>query len=211
MDIRPPKHPIHSVREFLFELFTVTCGILIALGLEGLIVAHRDAGLADQARAEFRAEIETDQRQVNALMKADPVDEAMILRFIDLGTARLAHRPAAWPTDQTISRTFPTLQNDAWETALATQAIGQLPFAQVRALSTLNDGIVVFNQFETRTRDQWVSIAAFGDPTTLTDDEVRLAMQSLRVAFAYQRAAAFTAHKLLAEMATARAALDAAR
>ena len=33
MDIHPPEGPVHSFKDFLFHLLTVTIGILIALSL----------------------------------------------------------------------------------------------------------------------------------------------------------------------------------
>lgn len=37
MDIHPPHHPIRSVRDFLLQSFTVTCGIIIALRALGIV------------------------------------------------------------------------------------------------------------------------------------------------------------------------------
>ncbi|HVG92287.1 MAG TPA: hypothetical protein VNB54_12420, partial [Alphaproteobacteria bacterium] len=37
MEIHHPESPIHSTREFLFHMFTVVLGILIALGMEGVV------------------------------------------------------------------------------------------------------------------------------------------------------------------------------
>ena len=209
MDIHPPKHPIVSVRTFLIELFTVTCGIVIALGLEGLIVAHHEAGLRRQAEREFRAEIAANRSRLDTVLKAEPTASAMIETLLAYGTERLAHHPASLPKDLTITRSFSLLPNDAWQTALATQAIGQLSFDEVRGLSALQDGVVVFNDFETRAREQWIGIAAFGDPATLTDDEVRVALQSVRIAYAYQRSIATLAHDLLGKADAASRALGA--
>lgn len=34
MEVHPPHEPIHSWRDFLLHLLTITIGLLIALGLE---------------------------------------------------------------------------------------------------------------------------------------------------------------------------------
>ncbi len=34
MEVHPPHQPIHTVRDFLLHIFTITIGLLIALGLE---------------------------------------------------------------------------------------------------------------------------------------------------------------------------------
>ena len=58
MDIHPPEHPIRSFRDFAVQIFTVTCGIIIALGLEALVVHRHEARLLRETRAEFSAEIQ---------------------------------------------------------------------------------------------------------------------------------------------------------
>jgi hypothetical protein len=77
MDIHPPEHPIRSVRDFLVQMFTVTCGIIIALGLEALVTWRSDASLASVTRADFRAEISenlANLEQVKPGMQSDFAD-----------------------------------------------------------------------------------------------------------------------------------------
>jgi hypothetical protein len=211
MDIHKPKHPIHSLREFLAEIFTVTCGIVIALGLESLIVAHDHHLLRESARTAFRVEIAANQARLQTLVQTAPADEAMIAGLIQYGSARLAHGPATLPAGASTGRTFAFLPNTAWQTALATQAIGQLPFAEVRALSTLSDGQQVFDDFQTRARDQWVGIAAYGDIAQLSDDDVRHALQELRIAYAYKISITALAQDLLTKSEAAQRTLGPAK
>jgi hypothetical protein len=56
MEIHKPK-PVHSVREFLTEIGTIVCGILIALGLEQAVEALHARHLVKQAEEAMRAEI----------------------------------------------------------------------------------------------------------------------------------------------------------
>jgi hypothetical protein len=37
MDVQPPQQPIHSVKDFLLHLLTITVGLLIALALEAAV------------------------------------------------------------------------------------------------------------------------------------------------------------------------------
>jgi hypothetical protein len=59
MDIHKPK-AAHSWREFLIEIGTIVCGILIALGLEQAIEALHSRHLVKQAEEAMRAEIVDD-------------------------------------------------------------------------------------------------------------------------------------------------------
>ena len=56
MDIHKPK-AAHSIREFLIEIGTIICGILIALGLEQVATAIHERRIADEARESVRAEV----------------------------------------------------------------------------------------------------------------------------------------------------------
>lgn len=209
MDIHRPKHPVASLRGFLLEMFTVTCGIIIALGLDGLVVAHHNDRLRQQALRDFQAEVGASQQRLGAILSGQAADSALIEKLLQYGTERLAHRPTKFPGGQIIARSFAFLPSDAWQTALATQAIAQLSFEQVRALAALHAGDVVFNDFQAHAREQWVGIAAFGDPEQLDDAEIRNALQVLRVAYAYQKSIVALAQDLLGKADAAASVLRA--
>lgn len=56
MDIHKPK-PAHNWREFLVEIGTIICGILIALGLEQVIEGAHRQHLRQEAREAIRGEL----------------------------------------------------------------------------------------------------------------------------------------------------------
>ncbi|MDE2355389.1 MAG: hypothetical protein KGL69_01405 [Alphaproteobacteria bacterium] len=56
MDIHKPK-AAHSWREFLTEIGTIICGILIALALEQALEAVHEHKIAEDARASIRSEV----------------------------------------------------------------------------------------------------------------------------------------------------------
>lgn len=64
MDIHKPK-PVHSWREFLTEIGTIICGILIALALEQAIEAVRHGGEAREARKNTESELVGDVTRVH--------------------------------------------------------------------------------------------------------------------------------------------------
>ena len=148
------------------------------------MLAQRDHMLHMEAVREFRAETSATQKRLRELLTTGHEESALIANRVGMAEARLAHKPASMPAGFLVSRSFALLPNDAWQTALATQAIGQLPFAQVRILSEMHNGAVAFNDFEAQAREPWVGVSAFGDPENLTDDELRQALQVLRVVFA---------------------------
>jgi len=58
MEIHAPENPIHSKKEFLFHMFTVVLGILIALGMEGVVEWAHHRALVREARENIMVEIE---------------------------------------------------------------------------------------------------------------------------------------------------------
>ena len=202
MDIHPPKHPIVTVRAFLLEIFTVTCGIVIALGLEGGVQYGHARHLRAQTRADFVAEIAHNEDGVRTRLADSAADLAKIGTLLTYGAARLAHQQVAVPHVM-MSRNFTLLSSDAWQTALATQGIGQLTHDEVQALSGVYDAQTAYNELQTRELNDWVEIAGYGDGTSETNDEIRLALRQLRVIYALAASVINIEHKLMDTYATA--------
>jgi hypothetical protein len=162
MDIHKPK-AAHSVREFLIEIGTIICGILIALGLEqGIETIHRQE-LRREAREAIRGEI---SRNMDAFRRRDDVQSCIDTRLGELETllastplhAKLPQplwvgRPQVWNTRQDLwlasasgARTSllpPDEQASYSEIYSLTlgfaeeEKIEQLAWAHLRALETL--------------------------------------------------------------------------
>jgi hypothetical protein len=210
MDIHPPEHPIRSLRDFGMAILTVTCGIIIALGLEGALQKHHDRVLADSARAEFRAEISENRRNIQGqIQEAVPIFDWMQLA-VTAAKARLAHQPNQFPAPLA-SRSFPHLPQNAWDTALATQAIAHMSFSEVRALSTVYAQQTALNDVIARARDQWITLASYGDTSALAalpDETVRKGTGDLLVAYGYTATIVDSEKHLLESYDKAMAALN---
>jgi hypothetical protein len=210
MDVHPPEHPIRSLRDFGMAILTVTCGIIIALGLESALQSWHDRALAENARAEFRAEITENRRNVeNQIAESVPILDWMT-QAIGAATARLDHKPYQIRELRT-ARSFPHLPQTAWDTALATQAIAHLRFDEVRALSKVYAEQTGLNEVIERARDQWISLASYGDPATLgqmPDETVRKGLGDVTVAYSYAAAIAASEKRLLDVYVKALAALN---
>jgi hypothetical protein len=207
VDIHKPKHPIHGVREFLFEMFTVTCGIVIALSLEGLVVNRRDARLVRETRQDFAAEIAENLQKTQAVHDAAPGEETWMRAALAYGEARLKHDTSKTLPDIN-ARRFLALRNSAWETALATQAVRLLRFDEARALAAAYNDQAALNEISSRARDQWISLAAAGDISNLTDAEIRNALATLRVSYAYTASMEALEGRLIDEYRAAQRAIS---
>jgi hypothetical protein len=203
MEIHPP-HPIRSMRDFLLQIFTITCGIIIALILEGVLDTYRHGQLRQRAAADFSQELAANRTRMEQFVRDAAADQAQLRTIIGYGTARLNHEPTALPVLH--GRSFVTMGDYAWQNALATQAIDQFDFDTAHALATVYDKQAVFNTMETKARDQWFNISGYGPPQDVPDDQVRSAVHEARIALTYQQSLVpFAEEMVTAYTAAARA------
>jgi hypothetical protein len=208
MDIHPPEHPIRSLRDFLVQIFTVTVGIVIALGLEALVTWRSDVALARAARADFNAELTANVDKITKQLPGMQGDEKWMAATIAWGEARLKHAATKPPPDLPDSRSFVVMANAAWDTALATQAIHHLRFSEARSLAEAYTMQGILNDLTIRAEEQWLGMAAYGgNPEALTDTDVRAGLATLRIAGAYTGSLLHLEQKVLAQDKSALAEL----
>jgi hypothetical protein len=63
MGIHPPEGPIHSIKDFLLALTTITAGVLIALSLEGFIEWNHNRRLVREAEKPSPVRLPTTRRK----------------------------------------------------------------------------------------------------------------------------------------------------
>ena len=85
MEIHPPEKPIHTVKDFLLQLTTITAGILIALSLEGTIKWSHHRALVGEAKENLRQEILANKREIDKVQAGIPnlrKNEEAAIQFI---------------------------------------------------------------------------------------------------------------------------------
>lgn len=184
MEIEGPQSPIHSLRDFAIHIATVTIGILIALGLEALVEAHRNHALVEHTRANFVAEFTKNRAGVLTDLKRSAAVKSELEGIIAYGQAKLAGREAPLPPLQS-SRGFTFVATTAWQTAIATQALIHLPFAEAGRIAEAQSQQASLNEFQARAEAEWFELAAYGDPRSVPSDEIRPALEKVTIAYAY--------------------------
>jgi len=180
MDLHVPEAPIRSVKDFLLHIGIVTVGILIALGLEQLVEARHRVHVASDAVHSFRDELRDDREQVREVLDAMPKLRATI----DEEIARLDGPPARGSPRATIH--YPGVYLDlvssaSWDTAIATQALTELPYASVKPYAEAYGVLRLFLDAERSGLDAWESLRRFGsDPAALSPEQRRALVEQLR-------------------------------
>jgi len=184
LDIHPRENPIRSFRDFLVQIFTVTCGILIALWLEGRVEHRRNAELLEQARWEFKDELTKSLER----MQAERASEARTLTWLTTTVAfldaTLKHQPAKDPGDYK-GFDFLYLRSAAWDSALATQAIKLLTPRETDTISRVYNAQEVHNSLTTRAQEQLFGLSGYEDAKDLPPEELRVLDRGIRISVNY--------------------------
>ena len=125
-----------SVGEWLFQLATITIGVLIALSFDSLLKWNADRMLVNEARANIALEIADNRRELDQYLKL--VDES--IAKVDNGLKLLAELDAGVePTihDVPLDMNFPSLNDAGWQTAESTGAIALMHYSEVQRLSEI--------------------------------------------------------------------------
>jgi hypothetical protein len=139
LDVHAPHKPIHGFWEFLIHLFTITVGLLIAVQIESCVEWRHHLHLAEKARAEMRAEIESNLRD---LKNAQPGLKAR-REVIDTdyeAMQRIQEHPndlKAQHASLTVSYNTISLADTAWKTAQSTGALAYIPYEEAERYSSI--------------------------------------------------------------------------
>lgn len=188
MEFHVPAGPIHSLKDFLLHLGIVTIGILIALSLEQLIEAHHRAEIARVAVAGFRREITDDMQEVKGVLDAMPELRTQVHDSI----VALTETPAAGAHPEPIKYPgihFNFISSASWDTAIATQALANMPYDDVKRYAGAYGALQLFLQQETHAVNLWQDMRRFGDdPALLSKDERINLIEELRRYESYSHA-----------------------
>jgi hypothetical protein len=84
MDIHPPRQPIHTVKDFLLHLLTITVGLFIALSLEAAVQSLHHRHLVREARENLHREITANRQQYSMNAKWVAENREQLARNIEL-------------------------------------------------------------------------------------------------------------------------------
>lgn len=134
LDVHMPEHGIHGFRDFFLHLFTITIGLLIALGLEASVEALHHRHQREEAETLIRSEI---QNNLNNLHEGAPGAMAELQQMktvLKTLEARTQSQPGVLHDSDFIFREGP-MQDAAWRTASSTGALSYMDYAEVERFS----------------------------------------------------------------------------
>jgi hypothetical protein len=134
MEIDVPEKPIHSIRDFLVHIFTITVGILIALGLEQAVEAYHHRELASEARANIISELTDNKHNLDAVRRGIPKLMKEPEGVLHLVNEALAHKLRQTPP-MGLHFDLATTTSTSWTTAQAVGALSYMDYQEVKRYS----------------------------------------------------------------------------
>ena len=151
LDVHAPHHPANGVRDFFLHLFTITIGLLIAVGIEGLVERHQHRETAEAARQNLRAEIKSNADSLDDALKTIKKEETII----DADLTEIRHMQQTKDQHGSLDGTYRTitLRRTAWKTAQQTGALAYMPYDEAQRFSDIYDAQELFLDQEGKLMD----------------------------------------------------------
>jgi hypothetical protein len=152
LDVHPPHKAIGNASEFFLHLFTITVGLLIAVGIEAAVERHQHRELARQARDTMTEEIRKNAGSVtDALGEIAGEQKRMTENLAGVRKVQLnPNDPSAKDLHLDVSYSTTGLEDTGWKTAQATGALAFMPYEESKKYS----GIYGVEQTFLKAQDQ---------------------------------------------------------
>jgi hypothetical protein len=141
MEVEGPEHGIHSWRDFFVHMGTVFLGLILALGLEQVVIAVHES----HQRAELREALDADSHQaIIDAKRSEAASEQQIAWSLDRADqvrAALATNTPLGPRAVLNPLDYDLIGNSAFKAAKASGLLALLPQHEVRAYSE-EDGLM---------------------------------------------------------------------
>lgn len=156
MDIHKPK-PAHSWREFLTEIGTIICGILIALALEEGVRTLRDQQASNEALEAVRGEIRQNLGFISGRLSTLPCVER---RLDELGEVLQASGEGALTRNPSWVGQPPVyyLPDQRWQAATSSGRASQFPSDTQGGIAKIYAFMRSFNEGEQQEQAAWAQL-----------------------------------------------------
>lgn len=182
LDVHAPEHRISEKRDFFVHLFTITCGLLIALGLENAAEALHHHHQRKEAEAQIREEIHLNLKVLQdekRRVARESKDMVAVLNYVE---ARLAAQtPDASALELRLEET--PLKDAAWRTASTTGVAQYMSFDTTQNFSECYKEQALVEAMQQRMLQSYLDIEGFvatKRPAELSQEELRESLPYIR-------------------------------
>ena len=187
LDVHAPEHGIHGTRHFFLHLFTITIGLLIALGLEAAVEAVHHHHQREQAETLIRQEL-NENRLTLLRVQQDTVAEIKNLHLALAFVEDLRSGKKDDPSGIKLGFHSEPLQSAAWISASATGALSYMPYEEVQRFATAYHEQQDYENASERALGHYELLSTYTDtvpdPRDLKPQDVETSIADLRLALA---------------------------
>ncbi len=137
IEVHPPEHALHSWRDFLVHLSTITIGLLIALSLEGCVEWQHHRHLVHEAEASLQGEIKTNAENVAGALEDVRKEQATLKGDVEILKRIIANPKVKNYEELTVNFRIRSFEDVSWKTAQSTGALGYMPYEQAHEYADL--------------------------------------------------------------------------
>ena len=190
LDVHAPDHRMEGVRDFFLHLFTITCGLLIALGLENAAEALHHRHQRQEAESTIRQELTENRRQIDAAGASIDSETKSLVAALTFLEARQQGQPGD-PNGINLSFTEGPLQDAAWRTAAATGVLSYFDYTEAENYALAYKEQELYETMQQKTLDNYLQLDSFVvrgfDPSKITKEQVDSALPVVRATIAHLR------------------------
>jgi hypothetical protein len=188
LDVHPPHGAMHGIKDFLLHLFTITCGLFIALLLEGWVEKLHQHHLRDEADSNIKQEIRHNEKELKTTLDAAAVEQKNLIAVLKFLQAKSEAKP--YPISEiSLGFTGTTLSDANWRTATATGALSFMDYKRVEDFASAYQEQEVFARLEAQTIDEFLQLQSYVlygfDPDKVSPADAKAAMPDVRHALSH--------------------------
>jgi hypothetical protein len=180
MEIHSPDKPIHSKKEFLFHMFTVVLGILIALAMEGGVEWFHHRALVREARENILAEVRKNKETVDESVQEIHKQEADLSHIIDLMHKIESDRTAIKNQSMHFGVTMHDLYSTAWQTATNSGAVTYMKYDELIRYTDLYLTQQAFTSLQEQALNRMIEGGSLIEVTMKEDDMKKVPVEKFQ-------------------------------
>ncbi len=161
MHIHLPKGNLESIRGFLLELFTITCGILIAISLESAVESIHHHHLLREARSNILSEMRDNHRIIDSTTKKIPDELEMLQKVVSLCMQERAHRGSVdlrKVKNLNLGFTGFSISSNNWSTAQSIGAVNLMNYEEIKKYTSVYEIQTLATSLHQQTLDKWLQL-----------------------------------------------------
>jgi hypothetical protein len=166
LEIHPPHAPIHTFKDFVIQLVTITAGVLIALSFEGVREWNHYRTLVAEARENIAREIADNRREVQIVLNGMDQRRKNLKVALQMANEVLTTKKTS-VNQISLGFELADMTSSSWLTAERTGALAHMDYAEVQKYSRLYSLQDLYVDRQRRGVEQLAAVMGIltGDPT----------------------------------------------